>query len=57
MDCVSDKAIKELIPSSEINNIFENAKLLYKSDLTKIRRYAKRRNAWTKMEALIGQGN
>ena len=57
VDCVSDKAIKELIPSSEINNIFENAKLLYKSDLTKIRRYAKRRNAWTKIEVLIEQGN
>ncbi len=54
VDCVSDKAIKELIPSSEISNIFENARLIYKSDLTKIRRYAKRRNAWTKVEALLG---
>ena len=57
VDTVSDKAIKELIPTSEVSNIYENAKLIYKSDLTKIRRYAKRRNAWTKVEALLGQGN
>ena len=57
VDCVSDKAIKELIPSSEVSNIFENARLIYKSDLTKIRRYSKRRNAWTKVEALLGQWN
>ena len=57
VDTVSDKAIKELIPTSEVTNIYENAKLIYKSDLTKIKRYAKRRNAWTKVEALLGQGN
>ena len=57
VDTVSDKAIKELIPTSEVSNIYENAKLIYKSDLTKIKRYAKRRNAWTKVEALLGQGN
>ena len=57
VDIVSDKAIKELIPTSEVSNIYENAKLIYKSDLTKIKRYAKRRNAWTKVEALLGQGN
>lgn len=57
VDTVSDKAIKELIPTSEVTNIYENAKLFYKSDLTKIRRYAKRRNVWTKVEALLGQGN
>ena len=57
VDSVSDKAIKELIPSSEVSNIFENAGLIYRSDLTKIRRYAKRRNAWNKVEALLGQGN
>ena len=57
VDTVSDKAFKELIPTSEVSNIYENAKLIYKSDLTKIKRYAKRRNAWTKVEALLGQGN
>lgn len=57
VDTVSDKAIKELIPTSEVSNIYENAKLIYKSDLTKIKRYAKRRNAWTKVEPLLGQGN
>lgn len=57
VDTVSDKAIKELIPTSEVSNIYENAKLIYKSDLTKIKRYAKRRNSWTKVEALLGQGN
>ena len=57
VDTVSDKAIKELIPTSEVSNIYENEKLIYKSDLTKIKRYAKRRNAWTKVEALLGQGN
>ena len=57
VDTVSDKAIKELIPTSEVSNIYENAKLIYKSDLTKIKRYAKRRNAWTKVGALLGQGN
>lgn len=57
VDTVSDKAIKELIPTSEVSNIYENAKLIYKSDLTKIKRYAKRRNAWNKVEALLGQGN
>ena len=57
VDTVSDKAIKELIPTSEVSNTYENAKLIYKSDLTKIKRYAKRRNSWTKVEALLGQGN
>ena len=57
VDTVSDKAIKELIPTGEVSNIYENAKLIYKSDLAKIKRYAKRRNAWTKVEALLGQGN
>ena len=57
VDTVSDKAIKELIPTSEVSNIYENAKLIYKSDLTKIRRYAKRRNAWSKVEALLEKGN
>ena len=57
VDTVSDKAFKELIPTSEVSNIYEDAKLIYKSDLTKIKRYAKRRNAWTKVEALLGQGN
>ena len=57
VDTVSDKVFKDLIPTSEISNIFENVKLFYKSDLTKIKRYAKRRNAWTKVEALLGQGN
>lgn len=57
VDTVSDKAFKELIPTSEVSNIYENAKLIYKSDLTKIRRYAKRRNAWPKVEALLEKGN
>jgi hypothetical protein len=57
VDTVSDKAFKELIPTSEVSNIYENAKLIYKSDLTKIRRYAKRRNAWSKVEALLEKGN
>ena len=56
VDCVSDKIIKELIPSSEVPNIFENAKLLYKTDLTKIRRYAKRRNSWNRVEELLKMG-
>lgn len=55
VDCVADKAIKNLTPDSEVANIFENAKLLYKSDLTKIKRYAKRRNAWDRVETLLGQ--
>ncbi len=53
VDAVSDKAFKDLIPTSEISNIFENARLFYKSDITKIRRYAKRRNAWSKVEVLL----
>ena len=57
VDCVSDKIMKDLIPTSEVINIFENTKLLYKSDLTKIRRYAKRRNAWDKVEALLEKVN
>ena len=57
VDTVSDKAFKDLIPTCEINNIFENAKLFYKSDLTKIRRYAKRRNAWPKVDALLEKRN
>lgn len=57
VDTVSDKAFKELIPTSEVSNIYENAKLIYKSDLTKIRRYAKRRNAWSKVEGLLEKGN
>ncbi len=57
VDTVSDKAFKDLIPTSEVSNIYENAKLIYKSDLTKIRRYAKRRNAWSKVEALLEKGN
>ena len=57
MDAVSDKAFKDLIPTSEISNIFENARLFYKSDITKIRRYAKRRNAWSKVEVLLEKGN
>ena len=56
VDTVSDKAFKDLIPTSEVRNIYENAKLIYKSDLTKIKRYAKRRNAWTKVEALLEKG-
>ena len=57
VDAVSDKAFKDLIPTSEISNIFENARLFYKSDITKIRRYAKRRNAWSKVEVLLEKGN
>jgi len=57
VDAVSDKAFKDLIPTSEISNIFENARLFYKSDITKIRRYAKRRNAWSKVEFLLEKGN
>ena len=57
VDVVSDKAFKDLIPTSEISNIFENARLFYKSDLTKIRRYARRRNAWSKVEVLLEKGN
>ena len=56
VDCVSDKIIKELIPSSEVSNIYENAKLLYRTDLTKIRRYAKRRNVWSRVEELLKNG-
>ena len=57
VDCLADKIIKELIPSSEVSNIYENAKLLYKTDLTKIRRYARRRNAWGRVEELLNKGD
>ena len=56
VDCVSDKIFKALIPSSEVVNIYENARLLYKTDLTKLRRYAKRRNAWDRVEELLNNG-
>ena len=55
VDCVSDKIIQFLVPNSEITNIFENVNLLYRSDLAKIRRYAKRRNAWNKIKDLLKQ--
>ena len=54
VDVVSDKAIKNLVPGSEVTNIFENVSMIYRSDLTKIRRYAKRRNVWNKLETLLG---
>ena len=59
VDCVSDKIIRVLVPSGEVANIYENAKLIYKTDLTKIRRYAKRRNAWSRVEEVMkmGEGN
>ena len=56
VDCVADKIIHELIPSSEIANIYENANLVYRTDITKIRRYARRRNVWGRVEELMKVG-
>lgn len=53
VDCVADKAIKALIPSSEISNIYENSRILYRIDINKIKRYSKRRSVWERVETLL----
>ncbi len=53
VDCVADKSVKTLIPSSEISNIFENSRMLYRIDINKIKRYSKRRSVWERVEPLL----
>ena len=55
VDCACDKAITELLASSEISNIYDNVISHYKVDLNKVRRYANRRSAWLQVEELLGE--
>lgn len=53
VDIVADKIVPELFTHSEYELIFEEAFARYNIDLNKIKRYAKRRNAWEKISTYI----
>lgn len=57
VDCSTDKIFKSLIPNNELVNIFSNVSLVYKIDLVVLRRYARRRNAWDRVESLLNGEN
>lgn len=53
VDIVADKIIPELFTRSEYELIFEEAFARYNIDSNKIKRYAKRRNAWEKISVYM----
>lgn len=53
VDIVADKIVSELFTPSEYELIFEEAFARYNIDSNKIKRYAKRRNAWEKVDAYM----